>query len=242
MSATGNDFPDWNPPQSHLARVAVDTLPLHILAHDQFDTTIPRQDLNDVMVVTGQLLDGCAVLVNAGDNIPPDDAFGRMLGSFGPFPFIELPVQHRGAGLNIAGINGTASAIDMTLTVFAYTGANVDTIVGEACLTQIGGVPITAGATLDPLHIDQAGLYDRATISIVSDQACTVTLRRRMWSFNGLWTVTNFDELLATLSGAGSRTFDVPIGAPAAAIVFHNTSGATSHVSLLARCYRPVGS
>lgn len=241
-AAPAYDFPDFNRPATRLARVAVSTVPFHIFPNDEFASSIPNENLNDVMLITGQLLDGTGVRASSGDNVPPDDAFGRMLASFGPFQFFELPVQHRGAGLTIEAINTTSSTVDLEFTVYSFSGANVDTIITEAVVTQLGPFPVAGSATFDPLPLDQAGLYDRATITVQSDAAFTVTLRRRAFAFDGTWTAIDYDELLVTAAAAGSRTVDVPLGCPGAAVVIHNTAVTTAHVSLLARCYRPLGS
>lgn len=242
VSAPAYDFPDWNRPATRLAAASVATLPFHMLAHDEFAEGVANNLLNDVMLVAGLVPNGVAVRVSSTDGTLLGQAFGLTAIAVQSFHYMEIPLQHRGLGMTVEGLNTNSTTQDMTLQFVSFSGANVDTMMTEAVLTQTNIGNVAAGGTSPFVAVDQAFLYDRMTLCVHGADAFEVTVRRRFVFGVGVLSRQDMDEVVTTSGAAGSKIIDIPLGAPGVAISVKNTSGGTAAYQWSARCYRPLGS
>lgn len=240
-SITPRDFPDWNRPATRIASTVVASRDDLIGANSLFFVSLAPDDVNDVLMLTGDIAAGIGFHV-----IPllPGIAneVGRRLAYFPePGGQMQLPVQHLGDGFDIEVFNFNGSDVTVGYDILTFSGANVDTVVDEAYVNAEQGLAIAGMTDLDPLLLDQAFLYDRATITITGDQPFTATLHRWSMSDDPNSMPVDYPSPLGSALANATLSVDVPLGCMGATVVISNTSITDGTFALVTRTYRPVG-
>lgn len=242
MTVGSRDFPDWNRPITRLASVFVETMIGSAPSGDVVTETFTVTETDDVVLFIGRLgphvaFDAVALVPGVAFNGATRFAFGGTLGC----QFL-LPVQQLGLEILTEITNCDPSDQNWEIDVVAFSGAQVDTVVNQAQITNAGGVTVPGLGSSDPIYLAQSHLMERVTLTVSCDQAHDVTLRRFGLQGSGGALFTAYDETLGSMLGSLPSTFDVPLGCVGAEVIVANTSAVDATLDVVARTYRPVGS
>lgn len=241
MTIPSVDFPDWNPPRDRAAFRPVATIFTSIAAGDEFEPSYDPVQLDNAVIVQGNLAPGCAVHVGAiGLFGPAQNLRGAINAGVTDARFI-IVTNFIGAAVYVDLIN--ASAVTWNALVFVDTVAGVqpDLILPAQLMAITNQIVVPATAEADAIVIGDAGEYTRATVQTTCDQPYTVTIRRSWLDLTGSPAIVSVDELAATAAGAGDTSVDVPVGANGFAVVVSGTGITPGTADVAVRLYRSGG-
>lgn len=241
MTLGSRDYPDWNRPLTRVASVVVEELGGDVPAGGGVFGSYNANQIDDVLVFYGGLPDGISLQVTAllpglSANIGTRYAVGVGNGGF-----IVMPVQTFGQSVEWSVQNNTVSDSGYELTVVAFSGANVDTLVAQGFVFQGADQAVAGVSDSDLYYVSQGFLADRLTLTVECDQPATVTLRRVAAPVGGSPSLFAFDEVIATLTADTATTIDVPLGCAGSAFFLSNAGVTDGTFAYIGRAYRSVG-
>lgn len=242
MTGISPDFPDFTNAPRRLTVRTSDERNTPVANHAQVSFDLTPDTVDDTVLVSVSPITSWSVLVGANIAVGVPDPNPRELLSIAGTPTLLVPAQHRGAGFTITQRNLSGGNTSADTLVTSYGGLAADLLVQTDVVRAVTDPAIGAGSDLGPVHVPQAGLYERACVVATGTEDFTVTLRRAWSVFDTDWKIVVADDVHDGFTAGDVATIDVPIGAPGLDVFATNAGGGDAEMVLSVAVYRPVGS